>query len=116
MLFFKKKSPFLIFKSILFTALLITSNNLLAKDTITWQNPDFPPSYIKEGPFKGQGVGDSLYVQVFAYLDEYNHQTLIANFKRIIRDIEYKKNNPGDIIVCRTHHGRGLSLAYDLVS
>jgi len=65
-------------------------SSVFSKDTITWYYPDFPPSIIYEGPYKGQGLLGSIYTQIFPYLENYDNKTAVANFKRLIKNIEKK--------------------------
>lgn len=60
----------------------------MAGEAITWYHPDYPPTFILEGPFKGQGIVDSFVKGVQERLTDFEHGSGVANMKRIIRSME----------------------------
>ena len=96
--YFKSKFSFynFIFLKILFLfSIFFIPSSALSKDTITWYYPNFPPTNIVDGPYKGKGLLGNIYRQLFTYLDEYHHEKSIANFKRLIKNIELETNSCG---------------------
>ncbi len=85
----------MIFYFRLFFLFFIIPSYAISKDSIVWYYPNFPPSHIVDGPYKGQGLVVPMYKQIFPYLNEYNHKTSIANFKRLIKNIRLKTNTCG---------------------
>ncbi|MCW9045632.1 MAG: TIGR02285 family protein [Alphaproteobacteria bacterium] len=63
-----------------------------AKDLITWHHPDFAPSYILQGPDKGNGIIEPIERFILSKLPEYDHKIEVSNFKRIIRTLESGQN------------------------
>jgi len=76
---------------LLMGTLLGTTGPAFAEQTIEWQHPDFPPSYILQGPYRGQGSVDNIHRQLFTHLVDYKHKTIVANFRRVIRSIAAKR-------------------------
>ncbi len=50
--------------------------------TITWIQNDFPPVWILDGPYKGQGGADLIQALVMENLSDYHHKTLTVNNSR----------------------------------
>lgn len=57
------------------------------ENKILWMHPDFPPIYILDVPYAGEGVGDKVLAFFEQRLPQYQHYKLTANFKRIISTI-----------------------------
>ena len=72
-------------KALMLTALLflaLTETSRAQKDAIQWRITDWPPIYILEGPYKGQGAGDEL-IRLFAeQMPAYDHKTVPMNINR----------------------------------
>lgn len=68
--------------------LLLSHTQLSAKEIIRWAKYDFAPFFIHSGPFKDQGIGDSIYQQIQQKLPQYLHRNHLSNTARISR--EYK--------------------------
>ena len=66
--------------------LMLPSPLMAQKDTITWRVTPWPPIYILEGPYKGQGVGDELIKFYSEQMPEYQHKTVIMNIKRFYHE------------------------------
>lgn len=62
---------------------------------IIWIHADFPPSTILTGEDKGKGVGDKTEKLLQDRLTEYEHTETVANYKRIIVQLE-----AGDKVIC----------------
>ncbi len=60
--------------------------------TITWIQNDFPPVWILDGPYKGQGGADLIQTLVMENLPEYNHKTLLLNNSRFRQMAKQGKN------------------------
>lgn len=56
-------------------------------DTITWYKPEFPPLSIVNGPHAGKGYSDRIETFLIKALDAYDHQVVVAPFKRTLRDM-----------------------------
>jgi len=63
--------------------LLLLSNPLLSKETVTWRVTDWPPFYILEGPDKGKGIYDEIISMISSYMPEYDHITVRMNTSRV---------------------------------
>ena len=53
-----------------------------AKETIVWTLNDYIPFFIKDGPFRGQGISDKLTAFFQERLPEYEHHQEHMNFSR----------------------------------
>lgn len=75
----------------LFLGLVIFVGGLSAplsaqEDTITWKIVDWPPIYILEGPFAGQGAGDALLRFYAAQMPDYRHKTSKMSISRFYQE------------------------------
>ncbi len=61
---------------------------VLAKDQITWRVTNWPPVYILEGEYKGQGVADQILDVFEKEMPQYTHKRRKMNSKRAWKDIE----------------------------
>jgi len=104
-------------KTIVLFIIFFIPSSLLSKDTITWYYPNFPPTNIVEGPYKGQGLLGSIYKQVFNHLDNYTHEKSIANFKRLIKNIKLETQSCGVALLWNKDREKVVeySIAYFLV-
>jgi len=55
------------------------------KQTIRWLGWEQVPNFITQGPFTGQGLGDSFTKALQLRLPQYNHELLISNARRYHR-------------------------------
>lgn len=58
---------------------------------ITWYYANFPPVTIPDGPLAGTGFYDRITQFVIQRLDGYEHESQVANFKRIINQIRLQE-------------------------
>ncbi|MGF1739881.1 TIGR02285 family protein [Vibrio profundum] len=72
-------------------ALVVTFKGY-AKEQIIWYDTNFPPMYIKSGPFKDQGHMGAVNKFIIAHLPMYTHSTKTSNFSRILKEIKKKEN------------------------
>ena len=59
---------------------------------IRWQRAHFPPVTIPEGVHENEGFFDQVMLSLIEELPEYTHTFQIANFKRIMIEIEQQNN------------------------
>ena len=90
---FYRTIKFMMCKILILMGFFIFPSLGFSKETVVWYYPDFPPSIIYAGPYKGQGLLGSVYGSIFPYLDEYEHKTAISNFKRVIKNIALGRNS-----------------------
>lgn len=83
----------LTFSSILITpAASIANANQQNQKIITWYRADFPPISIPRGSHANEGFFDKIMSFLIERLPEYEHQFQIANFKRIMLELENNNN------------------------
>jgi len=78
-------------KKILILAILsvfILSNNVSAKEKITWQVVNWPPFQILKGSEKGKGLYDALLNLYIKNLPQYEHETKEMNWARFWTDVQ----------------------------
>ncbi len=63
-----------------------------AEETVAWMEVIFPPGYIQEGPFKGQGYEDVVTDILQENLPEYRHEVMMGNVARMFHEFKQKKN------------------------
>lgn len=78
-----KRPAFLIFYLLL--PILALPPSPMAKETITWLEATFPPYFIHQGEYKGQGYGDVVTDILTENLDQYAHKRMLANISRHYR-------------------------------
>jgi uncharacterized protein (TIGR02285 family) len=73
--------------------LMIAGNQCAAstQDTINWYYPDFAPTNIVEGPFKGRDIVTKMYRNIFPTLSDYRHFITVANFHRTLEAMKAKE-------------------------
>lgn len=83
----------------LMTLLIVIPAVSIAADTVSssageirWQRAHFPPVTIPEGVHENEGFFDQVMLSLIDELPEYTHTFQIANFKRIMVDIEQQNN------------------------
>jgi uncharacterized protein (TIGR02285 family) len=59
-----------------------------AQDTIRWLTIDFPPLFIVQGEFKGQGMVDQSTALMQSLLPDDSHSNIKSNTKRALRALE----------------------------
>lgn len=59
-----------------------------AQDTIQWLTIDFPPLFIVQGKFKGQGVIDQSTALMQSLLPDSRHRNIKSNTKRALKALE----------------------------
>lgn len=101
----------------IFTFLLLAAN-LECKPEITWYKSDLPPFYIKSGPYKNKGIGDTFQSFLESKLPEYNHKTIYSNVIRMDEDskssklfatlILYKSNTREKFLLFSNPYGVGV--------
>lgn len=84
------KKSIMVLLCVLFFSTRIASD-VKAEETITWLKPNFPPIFITEGSQKGTGYFDRLEELIIANLPDYNYQVIIANAKRIMKELKEQK-------------------------
>ena len=62
--------------------------NSIRQETIRWLTWEQVPNFITKGPYKGQGLGDSLTQAIQDKLPQYNHKNLVVNASRYNRLIK----------------------------
>ena len=62
---------------------IISPQQGLSKETVTWVNENFPPAFIIDGPDKGNGITDGAVAVYKAHLPDYHHRHRVANIARI---------------------------------
>lgn len=80
------------FLGFIFSTFFILYTSLNAQDQIIWRVSDWPPAYIFDGPYKGQGMGDGVISYLKDRLPEYEHSTMKMNSKRLKEEIKAGKN------------------------
>ena len=60
--------------------------------TLTWYHAHFPPVTIPDGPDAGKGFYDQITRFLIEKLPQYEHQLVIANYKRILQEIQGGQN------------------------
>ncbi len=65
---------------------------LFAKDTITWMKYAWPPVYIDQGLYKGQGNADAILSFFQEELTEYDHKMINVNPSRAILSMKRGDN------------------------
>ncbi len=76
-------------RPLLFAGLLILSCSTMVhaqKDTIQWRIVDWPPIYIVNGPYKGQGAGDELIKLFSGRMPEYHHEKVLMSNARFVAE------------------------------
>lgn len=63
----------------------------LAENEITWMEAEFPPGYIHDGPFAGQGYEDVITAILQNNLPEYTHHRIICNLARMTHEFQQGK-------------------------
>ncbi|WP_309413082.1 TIGR02285 family protein [Desulfobulbus sp.] len=64
---------------------VLAAKPLLARDSITWMEPNMPPFNIQDGPAKNQGYGNIVTTLLQQHLPEYDHFIMITNVTRHFR-------------------------------
>ena len=64
-----------------------------AMESIIWYQPDFPPFVTIDDTGSEQGIDNQIVETVAKHLPGYNHQYVVANYTRILRDL--KAEQPG---------------------
>jgi uncharacterized protein (TIGR02285 family) len=59
-----------------------------AQETIQWLTIDFPPLFVVEGQFKGQGMSDQSTALMQRLLPEHRHHNVKSNTKRALKALE----------------------------
>lgn len=75
----------------IFIVIFFTVPCALAKDTITWLQPDFPPYVIVSGNDKAKGIDNRIVQYVIDHLPDYNHSFKVAGYKRILANLKKEK-------------------------
>ena len=83
---------FFVFRIFILSLVYFIPINIYAKDTINWLYPDFPPTNIVSGTYKGEGVVNKMQKNIFKYLSDYEHREVTANFARILENMKKKQN------------------------
>lgn len=83
-------------KLLILSALFIFISNIFCfaedENEITWYHAKFPPVTIPSGPDAGEGFFDKITETIIQELPQYTHSFKVANYKRILQDIENKQN------------------------
>ncbi|WP_027185364.1 hypothetical protein [Desulfovibrio inopinatus] len=66
----------------------IFPSRAFSKETIHWLRFDYPPMYIVEGEYAGQGYMDNILNLLIAHLPQYEHSVRVANLSRIMSEME----------------------------
>ena len=83
---------FFVFRVFIFSLVYFIPISVYSKDTINWLYPDFPPTNIVSGAYKGQGVVNKMQKTIFKHLSNYEHIEVTANFARILENMKKKQN------------------------
>jgi len=83
-----KKVPYLLAG---FALSVCINNSYVFAETITWIHADFPPSTILSGPHMKKGLCDKMEQFLSKELPEYKYEEKVANFARIIKELEGQK-------------------------
>ena len=59
-----------------------------AQETIQWLTIDFPPLFVMEGEFKGQGMADQSTALMQSLLPDNRHHNVKSNTKRALKELE----------------------------
>lgn len=62
--------------------------SLAGAEDITWIRWDDPPIFIFGGPFKGQGLLDTVELELRKKLPQYNHKTIEGTVPRVLKEAE----------------------------
>lgn len=62
--------------------------SLAGAEDITWIRWDEPPIFIFSGPFKGQGLLDTVELELRKKLPQYNHKTIEGTVPRVLKEAE----------------------------
>lgn len=81
---------FLLISVFFFQPLTVTAGD--TAKAITWYRADFPPVSIPSGDQKDEGFFDKTMYFLIQQLPEYTHRFEVANFKRIMMEIESGRN------------------------
>ncbi|MDO6387524.1 MULTISPECIES: TIGR02285 family protein [unclassified Uliginosibacterium] len=58
---------------------------------VIWYYPDFPPTYIVAGPYKGEGLADKREAFILRALGEFRHSRVMANTARMMQDMRQRE-------------------------
>jgi len=57
------------------------------KPVLRWAKPGLAPLFLDDGPDRGRGVGDQVFVQVQKLMPQYSHINLSLNYSRLLEEL-----------------------------
>lgn len=73
--------------TVLLLSVLLCASNCFGDNNIVWMNTDYPPVGIASGPYRDQGIVDSIAKAISKEMPEKNHHYQRANLKRILHSL-----------------------------
>jgi uncharacterized protein (TIGR02285 family) len=84
--------PILLILVLFLTGLFISPSSSRAEERLVWLKFDYPPLYIAQGDYTGQGILDVILDRIITALPEYRHEIRFVNLSRAMSELERGKN------------------------